>query len=321
MKATIAMMLAAGLALFSGGCGPKERPFRIELLKYLENSYTRSFEGSLRKGLEEAGLAEGKDYVLRARSAQGDMTTLAMLVDSAENAGADLLVTFQSPTLYAAIQRAPETKKIFTLLQNPFVLGAGDSDANHLPNLTGFYLVPPYEELLDKIEECRPPIRTLGTIYDPSNEDSADRKAELERMAAERNIQVETMPYSAQNEIAMAAEALAGKKPGGILHLQDPAQDATFPALYKAASRRKVPVFSLVANMEKIGAAITCTTDREEIGGRFAQMVVRIAKGEDPTYMPFENDRELRKRFGYNRTVAIDAGMVLPESLAGAGGE
>ena len=314
-KQAWAWVLAAGLMMGGGSCGRKERPFRIELLKYVENSYTRSFEDSLRKGLAEDGLAEGRDYVLRSRSAQGDMSTLALLVDAAENARADLLITFQSPTLYAAIQRAPHVNKIFTLLQNPFILGAGESDEDHLPHLTGFYLVPPYEELLDLIGECRPAIHALGVIYDSGNEDSVNRKDELVRQAAERSLEVKAVAYTAQNEITLAVDTLLNGGPDAVLHLQDPAQDATFPVLYKAASRRRIPVFSLVAHMEKIGAAITCTTDREEIGARFARMVVRIVRGEDPSRMPFENDRSLRKRTGYNRTVALDIGMTLPESL------
>jgi ABC-type uncharacterized transport system substrate-binding protein len=67
--------------------------------------------------------------------------------------------------------------------------------------------------------------------------------------------------------------------------------------------------------MEKIGAVIACSTDRDEIGSRFAQMVVRVVKGENPSTIPFENDRDLPKRIGYNTTVARDIGLTLPASL------
>lgn len=315
MNKRLLFLAVAGLLWLGASCGRKDGPFRIDLIKYLDNSYTRSFEESLRAGLRNSGLVEGQDYVLRSRSAQGDMSTLGMLVDAAANARTDLLVTFQSPTLYAAIQRAPNVKKMFTLLQNPFILGAGESDEDHLPNLTGLYMVPPFEELLDLIGQCSPPIRTLGVIFDPGNDDSTFRKTELERLAAERNFRVMAVPYATQTEITLAAETLLGMAPQGVVHLQDPAQDATFPVLYRAASRRRIPVFSLVFNMEKIGAAIACSTDRGEVGDRFAQMVVRVVRGEDPSFMPFENDRGFRKRIGYNRTVAVEARMELPESL------
>ncbi len=315
MKRALLLLAMAGWMGFGTSCGEKTQVFRIDLVKYLDNSYTRNFEESLQKGLQEAGLVEGRDYRLRARSAQGDMATLSMLVDAAEDSRTDLLITFQSPTLYAAIQKAPSVKKMFTLLQNPFILGAGSTDEDHLPNLTGLYMVPPFEELLDLITECRPSIRALGTIYDPGNEDSVFRKEELERLAAERDFTVVSVPYTTQGEIPLAIDRLMDLAPQGVIHLQDPAQDVTFPALFKSASRRKIPVFSLVHHMEKIGAAIACSTDRAEVGKRFAEMVIRVIRNEDPSLMPFENDRALRKRYGYNATVALDAQLTLPESL------
>ena len=315
MKNLFVLLTMVVLMLVGSSCGKKETVFRMDLIKYLDNSYTRSFEESLKTGLQTAGLVEGRDYKLRVRSAQGDMSTLAMLVDAAVNAQTDLLITFQSPTLYTAIQRAPSVNKIFTLLQNPFILGAGQSDDDHLPKLTGLYLVPPFEEMLDLIEQCSPPITSIGTIYDPGNDDSVYRRDELARLAAERSIQTMAIPYTSQNEIMMATDSLMSQAPKAVIHLQDPAQDITFPALFKNSSRRKIPVFSLVYNMEKIGAVIACSTDRQEIGSQFANMVVRIVRGEDPSIMPLENDRALKKRVGYNRTVASDIRLTLPESL------
>ncbi len=317
MNKPFAFLALAALLAAGPSCGKRDPVFRIDLVKYLDNSYTRSFEECLRKGLGGAGLVEGRDYKLRSRSAQGDMSTLTLLVDAAESSRTDLLITFQAPTLYAAMQRAPSVNKMFTLLQNPFLLGAGQSDADHLPRLTGLYMVPPFEELLDRIAECRPALRSIGTIYDPGNADSVFRKEELERLAAERNLSVRSVPYTSQNEITLAVDSLMSEAPQGVVHMQDPAQDVTFPVLFKSASRRKVPVFSLVYHMEKIGAAIACSTDREEVGDRFAQMVVRVIRGEDPGFIPFENDRALKKRYGYNSTVAAEARLTLPESLVG----
>jgi ABC-type uncharacterized transport system substrate-binding protein len=67
--------------------------------------------------------------------------------------------------------------------------------------------------------------------------------------------------------------------------------------------------------MEKIGATIVCSTDREEIGLKFGTMVARILKGEDPTKMPFENDIPLSKHFRVNRTAASEARITLPASV------
>ncbi len=306
----LSVVMLAGLS-----CGRKDDTFRIDLVTYIPNSYTKSFEESLREGLDAAGLVDGRDFKLRIRSAQGDMTTLTSLVDAAENDRANLLILFQAQTLYAALDRARSVNKMFTLLQDPFVLGAGQSDADHLPRLTGMYLVPPFAELIGMIAECRPSIYLLGTIYDPGNADSVSKKDELIQIAATHQMQVKAVPYTSANEIMTATEALMAERPQGIIHLQDPAQDMTFPALFKTASRARIPVFSVVYNMEKIGAAIACSTDRREIGLKFAAMVVRVIRGEDPSVIPFENDRDLKKRIGYNQTVATDIKLTLPPSV------
>ncbi len=311
---TVAIVVA-GLVLVAA-CGQQDTVFRIDLIKYLDNSYTRSFEDTLRRGLAEAGLEENRDYRLRSRSAQGDMASLTMLIDAAVSARADLLITFQAPTLYTAIQRAPGINKAFTLVQNPFIIGAGVSDDDHAPDLTGLYMVPPLEELLDVIGQCRPVPQSLGVIFDPGDADSTYRKDELIRLATMRGFTVHAVPYTSSHEIATAVEALLALRPDGLVHLNDPAQDVTFPALYRNASRRRLPVFSVVHNMHLLGAAIICVADREEVGLRFGRMVARIVQGELPGDIPFANDRDLPKRFGYNRTVASDIRLTLPESLA-----
>ncbi|MCI0414841.1 hypothetical protein L0222_18855 [bacterium] len=289
--------------------------WKIDVLKYINNSYTSIFEEKLKLALSNSGFKEKRDYKLRIRSAQGEMSNLTQIVDAAVGEESDLLILFQAPTLYTALNKAPNSKKVFTLLQNPFVLGAGGSDSQHLPNLTGFYVVPPLAQLLEKIAECSPKIQSLGTLYMVGNEDSVDRKDELVRLAKERGMEVLAEGYNTQNDIMDSAAALLSKGPDAAVHLLDPAQDITFPALYQYARANKKPLFSVVYNMEKIGATIVCSTDREEIGLKFGEMVSRILKGEDPTRMPFENDISLTKHFRVNRTAATEARIALPPSL------
>jgi len=289
--------------------------WRIDLIKFMNNSYTQTFEFNLREMLTEAGLKEKRDYIIRYRSAQGDMTNLAMLIDAAVTDEADLMILFQSPVLYTAIKKAPNIQKIFTLLQNPFILGAGQSDNAHIANLTGMYIVPPIDELLQKISECEPKIKRLGTLYLIGNEDSIYRKDELIKSATKRNIEVVAEGYNSQNDVIDAANSLFSKNIDAAFHLQDPAQDITFPAMYNPAKNYRKPVFSVVYNMEKIGASVVCSTDRDEIGRKFGAMVARVLKGGSPTDMPFENDLELPKHFKTNPAAVKDARLILPLSL------
>ena len=193
--------------------------WKIDVLKYINNSYTSTFEDKLKLALSNSGFKEKRDYKIRIRSAQGDMSNLSTIVDAAVGDESDLLILFQAPTLYTALNKAPNAKKVFTLLQNPFVLGAGGSDTQHLPNLTGLYVVPPIAELLEKIVECSPKIQSLGTLYMIGNEDSIDRKNELIKLAKERGLEVLEEGYNTQNDIMDSAAALFSKNPDAAVHL------------------------------------------------------------------------------------------------------
>src|SRR3954469_18075765 len=96
------------MCLASAGCRQSAPVFSIDLIKFLDNSYTASFQQSLQEGLDAAGLRKGTDYWLRTRAAQGDMATLTLLVDAAKTDRTNLLITFQAPTLFTAMQRAPD---------------------------------------------------------------------------------------------------------------------------------------------------------------------------------------------------------------------
>ena len=322
-KLTI-LMIASSIFLSLTSCRQKEewegtpvtgKRWKIDVLKYINNSYTSTFEEQLKVALTNSGFQEKRDYKIRVRSAQGEMSNLSSIIDAALDDESDLLILFQAPTLYTALKKAPNTKKVFTLLQNPFILGAGGSDTQHSPNITGFYVVPPIAELLEKIAECSPPIKSLGTLYMIGNEDSVDRKNELVKLAKQRGLEVFEQGYNTQNDITDSSAALFGKTPDAAVHLMDPAQDITFPALYQYARQNKKPLFSVVYNMEKIGATIVCSTGRDQIGLKFGEMVSRILKGEDPTNMPFENDVSLPKVFRVNTTAAAEAKVTLPASL------
>ena len=91
---------------------------------------------------DRAGLLEGRDYTLSRRNAQGDMATVSALVDAAISERAELLVTFSTPTL--RMRRARNVPVVITYVSSPHADGAGTSDTDHLPNVTGDYMRAAY---------------------------------------------------------------------------------------------------------------------------------------------------------------------------------
>jgi ABC-type uncharacterized transport system substrate-binding protein len=130
-----------------------------------------SQEGVL-AGFKEAGLVEGRDYITTVRNAQGDMATVSALIDAALSEHADLIVTFSTPTLQAALQRARSVPIVFTYVSSAVAAGAGASDTDHLANVTGVYMLPSYDEMLATIRRIVPAVKVVGTLFVPAEVNS-----------------------------------------------------------------------------------------------------------------------------------------------------
>ena len=119
-------------------------------------------------GLREAGLIEGRDYVIKSRSAQGDIATLNGIMDAVTSEGADMVIPLSTPTLQTALKKIRKTPIVFALVGNAFIAGAGRTNEDHLPNVTGATIASPFEEMLALLREVMPSVRRCGTIFTPA---------------------------------------------------------------------------------------------------------------------------------------------------------
>src|SRR5262249_17744144 len=158
---------------------PLAKTWKVDLLEYVNVQDVEDGEHGIRAGLRDAGLVEGRDFQVRVRNAQGDMATLSALVDAAVGGGTDLLMTLSTPTLQAAMQRAGGLPIVFTFVADAMAAGAGRSNTDHLPNVTGVPTMAAYNEMLDIIQECLPAARHLGTLFVPAEVNSVYNKDQI----------------------------------------------------------------------------------------------------------------------------------------------
>src|ERR1041384_1816628 len=114
-------------------------PATIALIRAADWIGSEWSEDALKVGLQEENLEPDRDFVFKSSSAQGDLATLPNLVDAALDAKAKVIVTLQDATLQVAVKRVKDPPIVFHILSDPFAAGAGTSDSNHLPNVTGVY--------------------------------------------------------------------------------------------------------------------------------------------------------------------------------------
>ncbi|HPN31837.1 MAG TPA: ABC transporter substrate binding protein [bacterium] len=287
------------IALIFSSCSKKDSsiqsesniaPKKIYLIAYSDNDeyYMNGLMSAMKGVFEKNNIYENKDYSLRILSAQADMSGIPTLIDMAKNDKPDLLITFHSAVLYSAIARAPELKKIFSIVSNPFILGAGKSDTDHIANLTGAYDIEPADALISFSKECFPHIKKIGLIYMLGEEESEFLKNNVSQICQKMKLEFEAQPYTTKNEISDAINSLFAKKIDAVIHTQDLNCDLTYAQLSKKSAETKIP-FLAYWNEENSNAAVICDNDDSIAFNKFADMVLTAFKGGEPTKMPFVN--------------------------------
>jgi ABC-type uncharacterized transport system substrate-binding protein len=257
----------------------------VELNNVLDVEET---EQGLMQGLNEAKLTAGKDYDIKIRNAQGDMATVNGLLDAAISSGADMLITMSTPTLQAAMQRSHgKVPVVFTYVASAIAAGAGKSDQDHLPFVTGVTIVAPFEEMMKLIKEVLPSARRIGTLFVPAEVNMVYAKDEMIKAATKAGMEVVPMGVSSSSEVPDATLALLGRGVDLICQIPGNLTAASFSGIADAATRRKVPVFAFQNAQAQEGAQVVLGRNYQEAGVATAAMAARIMRGEKPAEIPF----------------------------------
>ncbi len=287
--------------------------WRLHFIQLNDTPDVEEAEQGVMAGLKDAGLVEGRDYERVVRNAQGDMATVSSLIDAAVTDRADMLITFSTPTLQAALQRARSVPVVFNYVANAVAAGAGKSDTSHLPNVTGVYLVGAYAEMLPIIKAFRPNTRVLGTIYVPAEINMVTQLEQLKRTAAAAGMEVRAVAANSPAEVADATLALIASRIDVICQIPGNVTAAAFPSIAQAARQSRTPVFAFQTSQARGGAVLSVSRDYYDSGHKAAAIAARIMRGESPAAIPFE--AFAGTKLIVNLDAAKAAGLTVPADI------
>ena len=289
------------------------KTWRVDLVQYVSIIDVEEAEQGVREGFREAGLVEGRDYVSTTRNAQGDMATINTLVDAALAEKSDLLLTFSTPVLQVALQRARGIPIVFNYLASPQAAGAGRSDTDHLPNVTGVYLHGAYDEMLAIIRQVCPKAHRLGTLFVPAEVNSVFHQELLEAASRKAGFELVSVPANTSPEVADAALALVSRGIDAICQIPGNLTAAAFPTVAQVARRSRVPVFAFQSAQAKAGAALVLARDYRDGGRLAALLAARVMRGERPATLPFQ--QVTKTRMFVNLSAARETSLAIPPDL------
>lgn len=326
----LAVVVAASLILLVSDLQHRERAgrsaalakkhrWKIYFVQFNDVIDVKDAEAGVFTGLREAGLEDGRDFEVKILNAQGDMATVSALIDSAVTGGADLLITFSTPTLQAALRRAQNVPVVYNYVSSGIKAGAGKSNTDHAPNVTGVSLLPANDEALTLLHTHFPSIHRLGTLYCPAETNMVNAKIALDASAKRAGYEVVYVPAETATDVPDAAAALMSRDIDAVLQLPGNLTASAYGSIGEAARRAKVPVFAFQKSQALGGAMVVVARDYRDSGRHAAHLAARIIRGENPKKIPLEDFA--KTSLIVNTDAARELNITLPPALVRAAKE
>jgi ABC-type uncharacterized transport system substrate-binding protein len=266
--------------------GPS-RKWKVGLAGYSESPILdESLEG-LKRGFKEAGLVEGRDCSVMYRNAQGDIATLNAIFDEFNGNETDVVVSFSTPALQAALRKVDRKPLIFAVVLDPFAAGAGKSESDHRQNMTGVYLAFPYAAMAQTVHQVLPRARRVGTLFTPGEVNSLVARDNFEKALKEHGLEIVSVPVNSPTEVSDAALSLCQSGIDVLCQISDNLSNASFSAIARACAMAKMALFTFSPTQVKAGAILGVGCDYAENAREAGLLVARVMRGEEPTQIPF----------------------------------
>ncbi len=264
--------------------------------------------------MKRLGYEEGRNAVFIVENANGDLATVNAIADKFLREKVDVVVPISTACTQVTINKIKDRPVVFATVANPFIIGAGRSDTDHLPNVTGVYGAVPMDRTMEIVRKVLPGPLKIGAIWDPSQANSEENVKNLKK-ALEHHPDVTFVGgnIAGSSEVYQVAASLVQKGINAFVLPTDNIVYSAFGSVVKAAQHRKVPIFFNDVDHPEGGALVVFGYSYETSGSQAANLVDRILKGEKPAAIPFEQYKETV--LGINLKVAKELGITIPKEL------
>ncbi len=317
---TFALLIIAGLGVFFGYSIIKTMFFadkpklRIGVVQLSDHGILNLTRDGFVQEMTRLGYENGKNVTLYLEDANGDMATVNTIMDKFLHERVDIVVPISSGCTQAAINKFKGKPVVFATVANPFMIGAGKSDNDHLANVTGVYGAVPMDKMIELTTAILPGRIKVGCIWDPSQVNAVFNVQKLRaEIAKHPQITFVGTTVTGSSEVHQAAQSLAGRGIDAFVLVTDNIVFSALESVIKAADAKKIPV--IISDVERLGDGplAACGYDYTQSGVQAAHLVDRIIKGESPAHIPFERYKNLT--LAVNPEIAGKIGITLSPAL------
>jgi putative ABC transport system substrate-binding protein len=270
---------------------------------------------AFRQGLTDLGYAEGKNYLLEVRSAEGRFERLPELAAEFVRLKVDVIVT-TGPVVNPPARDATSTIPIVMGFDNdPVGNGLVTSLARPGRNITGLSNIAPeitgkQLELLQEIIPRVSRVAVFGNSKEPANSQSL---SEAEIAAGALKLKLQSIDVSSPKEIDGAFRAASKGRAEAILVLGSFILNPHREQIAHLAVGNRLPAVYNAIEWGEAGGLMSYGTSFPDLFRRAAIYVDKILKGAKPAELPIQQPTKFE--LAINLKVAKQIGLAVPPNV------
>jgi putative ABC transport system substrate-binding protein len=244
---------------------------------------------ALRAGLRDLGYVEGKNIVIEFRWAEGNYDRLVDLAGELVRLKVDVLVTHGTPGVLAAKQATSTIPIVMAVVGDALGSGVVSSLARPDRNVTGLTFFNPEiaAKRLELLKEAVPNLTDVGILLNLANPINEPILLQMSNVAQSLKLELHQFDVRAPAEFEAAFAAMAVKRIGALVVIDDAVLLANAPAVAALALKQRLPSCGWT-DFAVDGGLMAYGVNFPDMFRRAATFVDKILKGAKPSDLPVE---------------------------------
>jgi len=305
-------MLVAALPAFA------QRSSRVWRIGYLSGGSSEAdatWLAAFREGMAELGWAEGRDYTIDARYANGVAKAMAGLAADLLTSKPNLLLTTGDGAIHVLVRLTKTVPIVFGISQDP--VGSGFAKGLQRPggNTTGLTTLAPdlTPKRMQLLKEAFPLVAHIIQLFEPDNVGSATQLQEVNEAAPRMGLRVTPISLRKPADIEVAFKQGTALGADAYLVSAGLFTNTHLRAIVDFATRLRVPSMGAFSAYAYKGGLMSYAPSYKDNFRRAAAYVDKIFNGANPGDLPIE--RPTRYEFVLNQKTAKAMGFTIPQSI------
>ena len=293
---------------------PKKIP-RIGYLGLIRTSTNTYRVDTFRQGLRQLGYAEGKDFVIERRNADGKLDRLNELAAELVRLKVDVIVTL-GPAPTRAAKAATATIPI-VMMQDPDPVGNGFVASLARPggNITGLSTLAPETsgKQLELLKEIIPKLSRVAVFGTSTTPGQALQLREIGLAAGPLGVQLQSLDVLQPKDIEAAFQAASNQRAEAFIVLTGAILGARRTRIIEYVTKNRLPAIYSQPQYMEAGGLMSYGVNLADLDRRAATYVDKILKGAKPADLPVEQPKKFE--FVINLKAAKQISLTIPPNV------